>query len=103
MSITTHSRTTTTTPVDLREPLLSAGEVAGLLGVPRSSVYEYARRTHRRLPSVHIGRHRRFMSNPPWGQLEVRQRQSGMRHPPAEGQERRRLRREEGVRRRYAA
>jgi excisionase family DNA binding protein len=31
-----------------------------LLAVPRSSVYEYARRRHGRLPSIVVGRHRRF-------------------------------------------
>jgi excisionase family DNA binding protein len=46
--------------VDLHEPLLRASEVAALLGVPRSSVYEYARRHHDPLPSLAIGRHRRF-------------------------------------------
>jgi excisionase family DNA binding protein len=46
--------------VNLSEPLLTAGEVADLLSVPRSSVYEYARRQHRPLPSIGIGRHRRF-------------------------------------------
>ena len=45
----------------LTEPLLTAADVAGLLAVPRSSVYEYARRLHHPLPSVHIGRHRRFV------------------------------------------
>jgi excisionase family DNA binding protein len=45
----------------LAEPLLTAGDVAELLRVPRSSVYEYARRRHRPLPSVAIGRHRRFV------------------------------------------
>jgi len=46
--------------VNLIEPLLTAGQVAGLLAVPRSSVYEYARRQHGALPSIVIGRHRRF-------------------------------------------
>lgn len=46
--------------VDLVEPLLTAEQVAGLLAVPRSSVYEYARRQHGALPSITIGRHRRF-------------------------------------------
>jgi excisionase family DNA binding protein len=41
-------------------PLLTAEEVALLLAVPRSSVYEYARRRVDPLPSVLIGRHRRF-------------------------------------------
>ena len=42
------------------EPLLTADQVATLLAVPRSSVYEYARRRHGRLPSIVVGRHRRF-------------------------------------------
>ncbi len=46
--------------VALDAPLLTAGEVAGLLAVPRSSVYEYARRRTDPLPSLLIGRHRRF-------------------------------------------
>ena len=46
--------------VQLEEPLLTADDVARLLSVPRSSVYEYARRQHRPLPSMSIGRHRRF-------------------------------------------
>ena len=46
--------------VMLDRPLLTAEEVAALLAVPRSSVYEYARRLHDPLPSVPIGRHRRF-------------------------------------------
>lgn len=48
-------------PVGLDEPLLTARDVAALLAVPRSSVYEYARRMHDPLPSVLIGRHRRFV------------------------------------------
>jgi excisionase family DNA binding protein len=46
--------------VSLSEPLLAAQEVATLLAVPRSSVYEYARRRHAPLPSIRIGRHMRF-------------------------------------------
>ena len=42
-------------------PLLKADDVAVLLGVPRSSVYEYARRTGDPLPAVRIGRHLRFL------------------------------------------
>ncbi len=45
--------------VALDEPLVTADDVARLLRVPRSSVYEYARRRVRPLPSVSIGRHRR--------------------------------------------
>jgi excisionase family DNA binding protein len=46
--------------LSLAEPLLTAAEVADLLAVPRSSVYEYTRRLHDPLPCVQIGRHRRF-------------------------------------------
>jgi excisionase family DNA binding protein len=46
--------------VDLAEPLLTAAQVAELLAVPRSSVYEYARRQTNPLPSIGVGRHRRF-------------------------------------------
>lgn len=46
--------------VTLDAPLLTADEVAGLLAVPRSSVYEYARRRIDPLPSLLVGRHRRF-------------------------------------------
>lgn len=56
---------TSTTAIDppsiaLDRPLLTAEEVAALLAVPQSSVYEYARRRNDPLPSVLIGRHRRF-------------------------------------------
>jgi excisionase family DNA binding protein len=43
------------------ERLLTASEVAQVLAVPRSSVYEYARRQRDGLPSIRIGRHRRFV------------------------------------------
>ncbi len=45
----------------LREPLMTAAQVAVLLAVPRSSVYDYARRHRQPLPSVRVGRHRRFL------------------------------------------
>ena len=45
----------------LDEPLMTADQVAVLLALPRSSVYEYARRLQRPLPSIRIGRHRRFL------------------------------------------
>jgi excisionase family DNA binding protein len=48
------------TAVSLAEPLLTADEVAALLRIPRTSVYEYARRQHNPLPSITVGRHRRF-------------------------------------------
>ena len=44
----------------LNQPLLTAAQVAELLVVPVSSVYEYARRYRDPLPSIQIGRHRRF-------------------------------------------
>ena len=47
--------------VTLHEPLMTAAQVAQLLGVPRSSIYEYARRQHDPLPAIEIGRHRRFL------------------------------------------
>ena len=46
--------------VPLNEPLMTAAEVAALLAIPRSSVYEYARRRRGGLPSIAVGRHRRF-------------------------------------------
>jgi excisionase family DNA binding protein len=46
--------------VALAEPLLTAEQVAYLLAVPRSSVYEYSRRLNEPLPSIRVGRHRRF-------------------------------------------
>ena len=48
------------TGVILDEPLLTADDIARLLAVPRSTVYEYARRLHNPLPSIALGRHRRF-------------------------------------------
>lgn len=46
-------------PTSLSEPLLQAEQVAALLGVKRSSVYEYARTNQ--IPHVRIGRHVRFV------------------------------------------
>jgi excisionase family DNA binding protein len=46
--------------VALDEPLLTAEQVADLLAIPRSSVYEYARRRNEPMPSIRVGRHRRF-------------------------------------------
>lgn len=51
---------TAPTRVDLGEPLLTADDVAELLSIPRSSVYEYTRRQLNPLPSIPVGRHRRF-------------------------------------------
>lgn len=50
-----------TDTVSLHEPLMTAAQVAELLCVPRSSIYEYARRQHDPLPAIEIGRHRRFL------------------------------------------
>jgi excisionase family DNA binding protein len=43
----------------LSEPLLRPEDVASLLGVKRSSVYEYARAGG--LPCIKVGRHLRFL------------------------------------------
>jgi excisionase family DNA binding protein len=43
----------------LREPLLDARQAATLLGIPRSSVYDYAKRGE--LPHVRVGRHVKFI------------------------------------------
>ena len=40
--------------------LLTAQQVAVLLQIPVSTIYEYARRKHNPLPSIPVGRHRRF-------------------------------------------
>jgi excisionase family DNA binding protein len=45
--------------VNLDEPLLTAQHAAELLAVPRTSVYEYARRLHDPLPAMRVGRQRR--------------------------------------------
>ena len=42
----------------LDKPLLTADDVAGLLGLTRASVYEYAKRGL--IPAVRIGKHYRF-------------------------------------------
>lgn len=42
------------------DPLLTAGDVAAWVRVPRSSVYEYARRANDPLPHLKVGRHLRF-------------------------------------------
>jgi excisionase family DNA binding protein len=47
-------------PLSLSEPLLTATDVSLLLGIPRASVHVYAKRADDPLPSVQIGRHRRF-------------------------------------------
>jgi excisionase family DNA binding protein len=55
------SEATASERVDLAQPLLTADDIAALLGVPRFSVYDYARRKHDPLPSVGVGRRRRFI------------------------------------------
>jgi excisionase family DNA binding protein len=42
----------------LNDPLLTAGEVAEMLGVPTTWVYEQSRRG--RIPTVTLGRYRRY-------------------------------------------
>jgi excisionase family DNA binding protein len=49
----------TVEPTPLSEPLLTADEVAALLRVPRSTVYELTRT--RRLPHVKVGRRTLFV------------------------------------------
>jgi excisionase family DNA binding protein len=59
----------------LSEPLLRPEDVANLLGVRKSSVYEYARAGQ--LPCVKVGRHLRFLRS----DLErwvLRQRRPGL-------------------------
>ena len=46
-------------PEILREPLLDARQASALLGIPRSSIYDYAKRGV--LPHVKIGRHLKFI------------------------------------------
>ena len=60
MTVPSASATPAGDEIDLDDPLLTASEVARLLTIPRSSVYEYARRLDDPLPSLLIGRHRRF-------------------------------------------
>jgi len=43
----------------LQEPLMDADQAARLLGLPRSSIYAYAKRGE--LPHVKIGRHLKFI------------------------------------------
>ena len=43
----------------LREPLLDADQAAVLLGIPKTSVYEYVRRGE--LPYIKVGRHVRMI------------------------------------------
>jgi excisionase family DNA binding protein len=47
-------------PDFLAEPLLRADQVAELLAVKTSTIYELSRRRHDPLPCVNIGRSRRF-------------------------------------------
>ncbi|MGH2955208.1 MAG: helix-turn-helix domain-containing protein [Solirubrobacterales bacterium] len=59
----------------LSEPLLRPEQVASLLGVRRSSVYEYVRAG--RLPHVKVGRHLRFLRSDLEGWV-LRQRRPGL-------------------------
>ncbi len=70
----------------LHERLLTADDVAVWLAVPRSSVYEYARREHNLLPAVRIGRHLRFQRDDvsDWiaAQREIRRPAPFVTRPP---------------------
>ena len=67
----------TLTPQPLAQPLLTADDVATLLRVPRSSVYEYARRRTDPLPTLRIGRHLRFERAQLDGWLSAQRRTRG--------------------------
>lgn len=54
-----HQNAAATTRTPLSEPLLTAEEVASLLRVPRSAVYELTRT--RRLPHIKVGRRTLFV------------------------------------------
>jgi excisionase family DNA binding protein len=61
MSTTTNTTTNTPDLLDvLRSPLMRAEEVADLLSIKTSMVYELSRRRHDTLPFVRIGRSKRF-------------------------------------------
>ena len=61
-------------PPLLSEPLLTTADVSLLLGIPRSSVHDYAKRPDDPLPSVRIGRHRRFYRSELERRLERKRR-----------------------------
>jgi excisionase family DNA binding protein len=65
----------------MREPLLTVQDVARLLGVPVSWVYEHAERGT--LPSVRIGRYRRFVAEEIEAYIQ-RSRQVGVQSPGAQ-------------------
>jgi excisionase family DNA binding protein len=54
--------------------LLTARQVAAMLQIPVSSVYDYARREHDALPSIRIGGHRRFRRDDVDGWLDDHRR-----------------------------
>lgn len=61
MNTTTNNTTNTPDLLDvLRSPLMRADEVADLLSIKTSTVYELSRRRHDALPFVRIGRSKRF-------------------------------------------
>lgn len=61
MSTTTNNNINTPDLLDvLRSPLMRADEVADLLSIKTSTVYELSRRRHDPLPFVRIGRSKRF-------------------------------------------
>lgn len=58
----------------MSDPLLNAADVATLLGVPVSWVYEQSRRG--RIPTVTLGRYRRYRSSAVEEWIEQLERQS---------------------------
>ena len=58
--MTIHGHSSGDERVSLDEPLMTAHQVAVLLAVPVTSLYDYARRRHDPLPSIRVGRNRRF-------------------------------------------
>ena len=60
MSTTTNNPNTPDLLDVLRSPLMRADEVADLLSIKTSTVYELSRRRHDPLPFVRIGRSKRF-------------------------------------------
>ena len=59
-------------------PLLTAAEVAALLGVPKSWVYEQSRAG--RIPTVTLGRYRRYRAEAIAAWVEALERDPGV-HP----------------------
>lgn len=60
---------------DVRDELMTAEQLAGLLQMRRSTVEDYARRGL--LPSLKLGRHRRFIRSDVLNALDALRRQGG--------------------------